>query len=780
MRIAMLNPKSKGSSQFKKTPYVWALPYAAKSLIFETSNLENALAADHVLVCNIEGVKLMESAGYVLRDSTTNYEVLYGCASGLGGGRVYMAVPTLRDMRIHSRVMRFMYIRLMDRIFHPERFLDAPGFNHVHIKQGTQDAYMRKFKASTPVLIGFDLETSKKYELRDPARPLPLHYGAVITMASYTFCFYENSKWVFETYTQDFASEADWELLDTVARLNVPKTLQNGQYDMTLLLRWGIPLVNYAHDTQDWFRSVTPHLKKKVQGKASKGFYNLQYIANFYLTHSTYWKDGRKTSGKDFQLYAARDAHNTAAICIAQLGRVVKETFVNYTISSANVYPCVVMGMRGLRYDDVERLRLTDKYVAIKCKEDEIIQATFGCTANQTKVQLPYYQAMGQAALALGYKGAREIEKADKNARRDISLWHPVFAELLAPIESSKRASKWLTTYILKPGLSARNYNGGFAHQGVEVDDEYFMYKLDGFSTDTRRLASSQSNLWIGGNAQNIPKALRTLYVPPRGKVFVASDYEAVETYCTAFNAKCETMYRAVSGEHYFHALNAVEFFGVEYSEIFDDATKTKLNKAIINMAKRVNHGANYLMGVYVFIETVGIEMIYEMKTVMRLPEDWTVFQVVKSVLDKFDVRFPEVRGAWATEQAFEIIHTGRLQCITGYKPLFLESPLDSKSTLNTAVATESQHVGTGYISLKALMAMYKAEFTGSQHEVILSVHDETMWACRPEDVKTTGELYTKCAAITIKYPFRWANGEEAVLKVPTSEPVASDTWAGV
>lgn len=787
MRIALFNPRnrnaktSKSQAIFKKTPYVWALPYRYRDHLFETYNIDEALAADHVLVNSDEGLRAMENAGYTLRDSVTKYENLYGCAAGLGSGRVYMAVPTLRDMRSHSRVMRFFYVRLMDRIYNPERYLVSPAFNHVHIPQGQQHQYIAKFKKLKPVYMSLDLETSRLYEIFDTKTNQHRRYGAVITMASYTLCFYENGQWIFNTYTQDFASEADWELLDFVCRTPTPKTLQNGQYDFSILLRWRIPLVNYIHDTQDWMRSVTPHLKKKIQGKQAKGFYNLQYIANMYLMHSLYWKDGLSTVGKDFQLYAARDAHNTAAICLAQLARVSKETFNNFLISAAIIYPCAVMGVRGLRYDEVERKRLTDKYVAVKIEADLKVQGTFGVRSTQTKKQLPYLQAMARAAMVLGLDGAKEIEKADKDARRDLSLLHPVYSELLSPIDEASRASKWLTTYILKQGLSARSYNGGFAHEGIDPDDQHFMFKLDPFSTDTRRLASAQSHLWIGSNAQNVPKALRTLYVPKRGEVFGASDYEAVETYCTAFNAKCETMYRAVSGAKYFHALNAVEFFGVKYEDIYDDATKTKLDKTVINMSKRVNHGANYLMGVFVFIQTVGLEMVYDMKRILKLPDDYSVFKTVKYVLDRFDVRFPEVRGAWADEQAMEIVKTGRLHCITGYKPLFLESPLDSKSTLNTAVATESQHVGTGYISLRALMKFYKAEFEpNAKHKIALSVHDETLWTCKPEDADEVSELYKACADVSISYPFKWSDGTEAVLNVPTSDPETAKNWGGV
>lgn len=737
---------------------------------------QSAMKYTVIILVDEQGLTQLEKIGFDVRDDTKiGYDKLLGCCApkpkGYGKGYVIVA-PTVEAMRADSRVMRFMYIRMIDRVMRPSTYFKAPPLDYVFIKQGQQERYGTQLLGEghrPPLLISLDLETTKRMEIRRPGFPVR-KFGAVIRMASYTFVYYIDGQWVLKTYVQNVNTVEDYNLLKTIASCKYYKTAHNGAYDQTYLARYRIPFHGYVHDTQNWLRSITPHMKKKVKGKTAAGYYSLQYAANFFMFTSKYWKDG-SYSDPD---YAARDAHSTACIAIAQLKAASRETFTNFTMSQHHIYSCMIMELRGMRKDKKVRARLISELMDKRIKYNERVAAWFGgLTASQNTMLLPYFQAMGNWARKNKIKGARKIAKADKNAIRDISVWHPLLAHVLGAVRQARATTKLLNTYIIPEGVTEENFNGGVRNN----TDEYLLAKYDPFSTLTRRLASSASSLWTGHNFQNVTGVVRDMYRAPRGMVLSGSDLEAVETYCTAFNSQCYKMYKAVSGQQYFHALNAEAFFGIPYERLYDDSIHKKLDNRIINMAKRVNHGANYMMGSFVFIETVGLEMIWDMRELLSLPEDWSPFKIAGYVLMQFDKRFPEVRGRWAAEQAYEVIKTGRLLCNSGYKPMLLESPLANKNTLNSVVATESQHMGTGYLSLKIMHRVLLKEIEGTPWMLLAAVHDETIWAEEAKDSEANSKLYLELADIPIKYPFKWEDGTDAVMRVPTSEPNSGDYW---
>lgn len=788
-----------------KLPYVWALPYKYRdSMQFHILADVNSrvMQCETIIVTGPKGLAALEAMGMYIRNVPCGYDALLGASVKLAGGQRVIIAPVLKDMRTYGRTMRFLYVRSFDRIARPATFMRQPTFHHTHITSGQHeyysgifDSYLKPLAEGGAAFIAVDLETTKL--ITTEYNGLKRNWGACITVVGYSFVFWRNAQWYIESYTQEFASEADYRLASKVAACPLHKSMHNGQYDATYFTRWNMLLNHYTHDTQDWFKSVTPHLKKRSRGKETKGFYSLQAVSNLYLMDSTYWKDGRGTSGMEYFRYCAMDCHRTACITIAQLNFPRKQTMHNYTMSAYLRPVCQVGGLRGFRILEDERKKVKEDYLRSMRESEEWIKTATGYGSGQSKQLLPLLAAIGEWAKSEGIIGARTIKDTSKESMRDIADWHPIFAHLSARLREARQKSKWLSTYIMKPGWSAATHNGGWYDEygrpqgGWGPEGQYFLYKLDPFGTDSRRLASSASNLWTGGNGQNIPGDLRVMYGGYPGCELGASDLSAAETRTTAYLSKCNTMREAVESVRDFHASNSEFFFGIPYELIYSDEfaaspdpviqKKAVLDKEVRNLGKKINHAANYMMGVRVFIENAGIRVILKMQELLKLPVEWQPQDVVKFVLNRFDKRFPEVRNAWATEQAIEVLTTGRLQCVTGYAPLFLESPMHNKSVLNQCVATESQHL-SAQIALRIFHNLWLAEQANPDMlYALLQIHDENMFGFPTgTDKAALDTIYLGAADAELPFNFNWRDGTQAVLRIPADKPLYGPRWYDV
>ena len=124
-------------------------------------------------------------------------------------------------------------------------------------------------------------------------------------------------------------------------------------------------------------------------------------------------------------------------------------------------------------------------------------------------------------------------------------------------------------------------------------------------------------------------------------------DLEQAESRDTAYISGDENLIDKVENSPDFHCANASAFFGIPFEELFDTATGKKLNKAIRDIAKNVNHGANYNMGPFILIETMGEENILKAKQLLGLPRFWSYMQVAEYLLEQFHKTYPDIKGVF-------------------------------------------------------------------------------------------------------------------------------------
>lgn len=726
--------------------------------------------------------------GLVRESSGIKYGQVIGTSAHRRGIRIH-ALPTVGMVR-SSRVDKFVLTRLLQRLCPTAKlgYAQPIYFEHKHLKkpEDIEEPLMylengrflldQSGRPFHPVVMSVDLETKKAQQcVYNDGRP-DAYYVAIIDLVGFGICGYYKhehepippiSKWSIYTWTVDFCQEWQMEFVTKLMANPIPKTFSNGMYDIQYLLRWRIPVHSYLHDTEYWLRSICPELE---------GWLSLQDQSNFFLLDSRYWKDGREASSRSaYQEYCARDCHTTAHIAIAQLaGTFTREVVRNFVIRFARIPFSVVSSMSGMEVDVGVRDKLRVEYENALYDTNQEVRKIFGCNASQDQKLLPYFQGMASLAKALGLPDAPSgVDGTGKDEIRDLSAVHPVFERALAPIKAARRYQKWLSTYI-NMDYFCEGMNGGSDMHSGRV---FMIWTLKPFGTTTGRFASDGSSFWVGTSAHTFPGEMRKVLKAPDGYVFATSDAPQSESRVTAHEALCPAMKEATESAQDFHALNASAFFGVPYEEIYDDAKCKTTNKPLRDLSKRTNHGANYNMGDYVMLTTMGVQYVRQAQALLKLPEHLKPKQVTAHLLNVFAERYKEVKHDWIVRLVLQVCETGRLKFqIGGYSPLMLGDPVNFKPNLNTVIATTPQGE-SAHISITGSLKLFAAWLDGgSPVKPVLQLHDENI-SLVPEGtpIEYVDKHYLECCENHNEV--EWLNGTKTVLSIPVGEVVIGKHW---
>jgi hypothetical protein len=151
--------------------------------------------------------------------------------------------------------------------------------------------------------------------------------------------------------------------------------------------------------------------------------------------------------------------------------------------------------------------------------------------------------------------------------------------------------------------------------------------------------------------------------------------------------------------------MNASRFFGIPYTEIFDNSTRKQLNKALRDLSKRVNHGSNYQMGATVMLLTMGHKYVAQARKLLGL-DTLTLHQVCEFLLRGFEGTYPRIRGAWVEELSHQIKTTGTLVSLLGWTRKFF-GDMDNKLSRNAAVAHGPQNLSVAVLDEEIFQIWY-------------------------------------------------------------------------
>lgn len=425
------------------------------------------------------------------------------------------------------------------------------------------------------------------------------------------------------------------------AAIPVPKILQNGKYDISYLLRFNIILWGYMWDTATMFHSWLSELPK-----------DLAFLSAFLIRDGRYWKDLAQTQDlQEYYMYNALDIWSTALAFISWIQQAPEWAQRNYLAEFPINFPCILSEMTGLKRDMValERARIEQDELIAKHKCSLVTMLgvpTFN--SNSPKQVLTLMRVLGLQDKPLASR--KQWDSSDEKHLVKGSYMHPLNARIFGEILEIRGARKLVSTYL----SNSSDKSGAKEFKGR------ILYSLIPHGTDTGRLASREHHFWCGLQLQNIPRgpSVKQTIVADNDFLFGEADLEQAESRDTAHIAGDEALIAAVSSASDFHSINASAFFGIPYDAIYSDELHKTLDKKLRDLAKRVNHGANYNMGDNTLVDTMGLEKIYEAKKLLKLPSAWQAKQVAGHLLSTFHSTYPGIAANYYVGMTYQVVTT--------------------------------------------------------------------------------------------------------------------------
>ena len=444
----------------------------------------------------------------------------------------------------------------------------------------------------------------------------------------------DNGRLVTRSYVLPLDSVFNLLWMRKINDLPAQKIFQNGKYDNAYLLRYNAPVRNWLWDTQHFFHCWYSELPK-----------DLAFLNAFFLRKVVYWKDLAETTDLyEYYKYNAMDTWATANVWIQQLCSAPDWVRRNYTLEFPLVFPCLLAEMTGLKRD-VAALQVARTQID---REEEAALSSL-----RKMLGAPAFNpgSPPQVKNLLKLLGCADIDSSNEKDLSKAKLRHPLNARIIDKILTIRGLRKLATTYLRTDADGEIVKATGKLKGGAKEFHGRILYNLNPHGTDTGRLASREHHFWTGLQIQNIPRGepgkpshTKTTICADEGFYLGECDLEQAESRDTAYISGDTALIAAVSGTRDFHSHNASAFFGRPYESIYDDSNGKTKDKALRDLSKRTNHGANYNMGPEVMVDTMGLDKVWMAKKLLSLPYV-AAAAVAEHLLTKFHLTYPRLRG---------------------------------------------------------------------------------------------------------------------------------------
>lgn len=432
--------------------------------------------------------------------------------------------------------------------------------------------------------------------------------------------------------------------------LQAPKIFQNGKYDCAYLARYNAPVYNYLWDTANMMHCWYSELPK-----------DLAFLSAFFIRRAMYWKDLAETGDLyEYYKYNALDTQATAIVALVWFLQAPDWAKRNYLQEFPVIFPCHMSELTGVRRD-MERLEVAAGESASLIEEDNKSLSTMVGT-----YPLIYnVNSAPQNKQLRAILGCSHIDSSDEKSLVRIGAAHPLNKRIVDKILALRGNRKLLSTY-LTTGEKAKELN------------ERILYTISPHYTDTGRCASRESHFWCGLQIQNVPRgdSVKQTIRADDGFRFAECDLKQAESRDTGYISGDANLINAVESSRDFHANNAASFFGVPYEQIFSDELGKTLDKALRDLAKRTNHGANYLMGASMLAQTMGDSKVWEAKRLLGLPANYGILETCEYLLRKFHATYPSLEKVFYPGVVHEVVTTNMLLSHTYHHDIW-DSSLD-------------------------------------------------------------------------------------------------------
>jgi DNA polymerase I-like protein with 3'-5' exonuclease and polymerase domains len=550
----------------------------------------------------------------------------------------------------------------------------------------------------------------------------------------------------FKTYSIviPFTSEFFVAWCEKFNNLAAAKIMQNGQYDNSYFIRFGIPPLNYLWDTLNLFHCWYSEMPK-----------TLDFLTAYVLRDFIYWKDEAEDAQnlQDYYFYNAKDTWATANSFLAIIMEAPAWALKNYLIEFPTIFPCLHAAMEGIAIDKEERDKLAVTETAKLDEALDEVRASLGSPAFNPGSPV-------QVKKLLQVLGAGQITSTNAKDLKKAALFHPLNDWFISRIIQYREAKKLLSSYLDASLLNDR-----------------YMYSLSPAGTDTGRLASKESAFWCGGNIQNTPIDVKSMYLADTGWLLAEVDYSQSEARCVAYLSGDEKLIEVVESDKDYHAQNAAMFFGVSYDDVLQEEKNKKKNNTTglttRDLSKRTNHGANYNMGAGVMLDTMGLTNVLRAKALLRMPVAWNPKQVCQFLLDAYARSYPHVKGRWYDKIKADIACTKLLVSPLGWTRYCFGNPAANKQALNSYVAHVPQNLSVSIINIAFMRVWQQFVLTG-RIRIKAQIHDSLLFQYRIGDEKVVEEV---AAVMRIPVEIIGSDGKKRLLVIPSDTKAGLDRW---
>lgn len=623
----------------------------------------------------------------------------------LPSGIPFLVIPKLEN-KYKVPYQDFLTKRLLQKIFAPQTFIPADRFRF-HSPTNTPGFFTKAQAAiASAKFMAADTET--------------LEDGLRINVMGITTWAPEIGSQSFSWYVRD---EADLALAKVAMESPAVKIFQNGKYDFHYLARFELWPENWRLDTLNMFNCWLAELPK-----------DLAFITAFCIKDFYYWKDEAKSMDSESYLrYNGKDTYSTLWSAFSLLRDMPGWAKDNYAKQFPKVFPNLSSSLQGMRVDLEMRTKLYTAARADIAAKVQKLQVLTGCpTFNPNSPQ--------QVQRLLKVLGVKDSSSGDAKHIKKAMAEHPLNERVLTDFSSIKEESKLASTYY-----------------GASLFGDRIMWNLNEAGTDTGRNSCQASSFWCGTQFQNQPEEAKVMYLADEGWEGGEADFSQAESRCTGYLADDEPMIKAVETSPDFHSANASAFFGVPFDQIWNTELGKTINKALRDLSKRVNHGANYNMGPAILVETMGVENIWKAHELLGLAgkfpkRKWDTKAIAEYLLERFDATYPRIRGAFQDMLKEEILLTGLLVNVNGWTRKVFGDPRQ-KNILNAVVAHKPQNLSALTLNDAFEEAWWKLH-DPNNFRLIVSIHDSILFQYKGEEGKAKIPQLIKIMTRPITIPY--------------------------
>jgi len=519
--------------------------------------------------------------------------------------------------------------------------------------------------------------------------------------------------------------EQVWSLVGRVHDSSTYKVMQNGSYDSTYFVTYGVPLRNYYFDTLHMWHSIWAEAPK-----------SLAFIASIAMDFIRYWKDEGKEDAEDtkgyavpttarglsnYWLYNALDCHGTLMGCkfLSMLLCNTDWALRNYTSEFTRQFGVNFnMSMRGVKVNNsIHQQLMSDMWDEHQEAEKDLLLmvADQDFNANSPKqVQELIYDVLGAKEIPRKGRVTGETEL------KMIATQDPLLEIIISQIWATK-----------KPANNVSKYSQGKTLHGR------FMYKLYTAGTPTGRLTSKAHDLWVGSNIQNKPKRMRVQLEADRGYVIVDADYAQSDAYFTAFESGDPAFIATMMSGKDTHCVHAEQFFKQPYDKLLEATAAGEdwavhPTKGVRQITKRVVYGANYFMHAFTLFLTMGKESVVAAAHFLGYEEahTWDFPQLVKfcekELLEVYYEMYPEIKLSIPEEAQKAVRNGNKASAAFGYTRVFFGDLVNDDKVQREFAAFFGQGGTAGNVN-KALETIFW-ELESQGVELLFQVHDSIIF----------------------------------------------------